>query len=46
MKKVKQKCRQMEEKKEKPNFYIIFGYSLYYFNELCVKVEIKILDEL
>ena len=46
MKKEKQKGRQMEEKREKPNFYIIFGYSLYYFNELCVKIETEILGEL
>ena len=46
MRKEKQKGREKEEKREKPNFYIIFGYSLYYFNELCVKIETKILGKL
>ena len=36
----------MEEKREKPKFCIICWYNLYYFNELYVKIEIKMLDEL
>ena len=27
-------------------FLIIFNYNLYYFNELCVKIEIRIFGEL
>ena len=46
MRKEKQKGREMEEKREKPKFYIICWYNLYYFNELYVKIEIEMLGEL
>jgi len=46
MRKEKQKGREMEEKREKPNFYTICWYSLYYFNELYVKIEIRMLGKL
>ena len=35
-----------EERKKHDFFYMIWRYSLYYFNELYIKIEIEILDEL
>ena len=49
MRKERQKGREerdREEKREKPNFYIICWYCLYYFNELYVKKETKMLRKL
>ena len=43
MRKEKQKGKEMEEKRD--FFYIICWYSLYYFNELCVKIKIGMLGK-
>ena len=39
--KMKREEREIEEKREKHFFYIISLYSLYYFNELYVKIETR-----
>ena len=38
--------KKIEEKREKLLFYIICWYSLYYFNELNIKVDTVMLDVL
>ena len=42
----KREEREMEEKRENWFVYIICWYSLYYFNELYVKIKTRMLDEL
>ena len=38
--------KKIEEKREKLLFYIFCQHSLYYFNELNIKVDTVMLDEL